>query len=84
MVSTQTTNMQSQAFSRQLEEDQRIQQSVNPQQSQQAQQTQSERAVNEVGSTEQARMEARDEAQSALPTVNVNGQRVGTVVNTTA
>ncbi len=62
---------------------QQAQQAQQTQQAQQAQQSQQEQKAPPVDERE-ALSGARDEAERPRPTVNTNGQTVGTRVNTTA
>ena len=83
-----TVNAQPQARVRQLEQDQQTRQAQQAQQTQQAQQSQQAdraRALQDASSAERGDAVAR--AQTAVesrPTVNADGQTVGTRVNTTA
>ena len=72
-------NTQAQTKVRSVEQDQQTQQA------QQTQQLQRERAVQSASSTENGESESRAQAAAeSRPTVNTNGQVVGTRVNTTA
>ena len=81
-VSSDSTNTlvasaQAQARVRQSEQDQQTQQSQQTQRSQQAQNRQPADEREAAGAV-------RNEAETSRPTVNANGQTVGTRVNTTA
>ena len=75
-----TSGLQAQAGVRQSEQTQQTQQAQQNQQSAQTEQTQNTRSVDE----REAADRARSEVENARPTVNANGQTVGTRVNTTA
>ena len=81
LSSALATNVQ--ARSRQAEQDQQVQSAPPPQQSGQAQGAQQAQSSQRVDESESA-ARSRPETESARPTVNTNGQVVGTRINTTA
>ncbi|MEI7430054.1 MAG: hypothetical protein WCL27_06325 [Betaproteobacteria bacterium] len=83
LIAATTANTQSQTRTRQTEQDKQAQQSQQTQQSQQAETTQKARKSQAVVENE-ATSNARPETEKSRPSVNTNGQVVGTRVNTTA
>ena len=81
LSSALATNVQARA--RQLEQDQQVQSAPPPQQSGQTPGAQLAQANQSVDESESA-ARSRSETESARPTVNTNGQVVGTRINTTA
>jgi hypothetical protein len=72
--------LQAQVRTRQPEQDEQTQQSQQSQQAQRTQQAQSSQSVDES----EAANRSPTEVEASRPTVNANGQTVGTRVNTTA
>ncbi|MBK9029144.1 MAG: hypothetical protein IPN98_15600 [Propionivibrio sp.] len=77
------TALQAQVRARPPEQDEQTQQSQQSQQSQQAQGTQ-ETQSNQSVEESRAADRAQSDVEGSRPTVNANGQTVGTRVNTTA
>ena len=75
-------SLQSPARTRAAEQDQQAQQAQQAQQPTQAQSTQ--QAQGTAPADERQTQQAVTEAEKNRPTVNINGQTVGTLVNTTA
>jgi flagellar biosynthesis GTPase FlhF len=82
-ASTQNTQAQSQSRARQSEQTAADQQAQQPQAAQQAVQTERTQAAQNAPESEST-VSAQVEAERNRPTVNTNGQVVGTRINTTA
>ena len=82
-VSTQANNVLVQARTRQSEQDLQSQQTQTSRQSEQLQQARQAQRTQETSETSRAE-QVRNETRQAPPTVNADGQTVGTRVNTTA
>ena len=74
------TALQAQVRARPPEQDEQSQQSQQSQQAQGTQETQSNQSVEESRAADRA----QSDVEGSRPTVNANGQTVGTRVNTTA
>lgn len=74
------TALQAQVRARPPEQDEQTQQSQQSQQAQGTQETQSNQSVEESRAADRA----QSDVEGSRPTVNANGQTVGTRVNTTA
>ena len=83
LSSALASSLQAQARTRQAEPDQPVKSALSPLQSDQTQSTQQAQSTQSVDESESA-ARSRSETESTRPSVNVNGQVVGTRVNTTA